>query len=135
MMAKVILTVKFFFIWLYQLMLAWLPSALLQMGVGTGENTFVFSFLVVMVFIPELAAMFMVRFQNWIAKSVEVSNGDWKDFISLYSGLWFTRIFIYFSWQISNGVDIPMSIYLAPIGGAGLGGLFPIVRAKMTKKR
>lgn len=134
-MAKVILTVKFFFIWLYQLMLAWIPSALLQIGVNPDQSSFVFSFLVVMVFIPELAALFVAKFQNWIGKSVEANSGDLKDMISLYSGLWFTRIFIYFSWQISNGVDIPMSVYLAPIGGAGIGGLFPIVRAHINKKK
>jgi len=134
-MAKVILTVKFFFIWLYQLMLAWIPSVLLQLGIDPDQRSFVLSFLILMVFIPELAGMFNTRFQNWIAKSVESSSGDLKDIISLYSGLWFTRIFIYFSWQISNGVDIPMSVYLAPIGGAGIGGLFPIVRAHITKKK
>lgn len=142
MMAKIVVTVKFFFVWLYNLSLAWVPSVLGQI---TGHSDFVVDFLVVMIFAPELLYAFKKDFREWINGGVEDGDGkldktDLKDIIPLYMGLWCTRVFIYFSWQISEGKDIETSIYLIPLYGAfGLGSVpvmgkgMDIIKKKMLK--
>ena len=130
-MAKVVATVKFVFVWLYNLCFAWIPSVLVQIDVAM--SSFAVNFLVVMIFVPELLYAFQPDFRNWIKGGAEGGDGvldksDLSDLIPLYMGLWCTRIFIYFSWQISNGKEIPMDFYLTPLGGALGLGLIPIIR-------
>lgn len=139
-MAKVILTVKFFFIWLYNLAFVWVPSVMAQIGVDLNHNVFLIDFLVVMIFLPEIALLFIKDFRAWIKGGVEDGDGnlnksDLKDLIALYMGLWCTRIFAYFSWQITNGVPIDTQVYLIPLAGALGGGSIPILRAQLSKRK
>ena len=128
MMAKAILTIKFIWLWLYNLAFAWVPSVLAQIE-GFHNSTFVVNFLVVMIFAPELLFAFQKDFRDWVKSGAEngdsvLDKSDLKDLIPLYMGLWCTRVFIYFSWMITEGKDIEMSIYLIPLYGAfGLGSV------------
>lgn len=140
MMAKVILTVKFVFIWLWNLAFAWVPTVLVQIGLSSDQMGPIIYFLIVMIFLPELGLIFSKDFRAWIRTGIEDGDGtlnksDMKDLVALYMGLICTRIFIGFSWSQVFYQPIEMSTYMIPLAGALGGGATPVLRAYLNKKK
>lgn len=140
MMAKVILTLKFAFIWLWNLAFAWVPAVLAQIGVNSDQMAYIIYFLIVMIFLPELGLIFSKDFRLWIKSGIEDNDGslnksDMKDLVALYMGLICTRIFIGFSWSQVFYQPIETTTYMIPLVGALGGGATPVLRAYLNKKK
>jgi hypothetical protein len=131
-MAKVMLSIKLFAIWVYYAFLGAIYGQLSNFFNGDVGAVVILSFIFFVllgIFMPELMYMFSSTFRGWIRKGIEDSDGelnksDLKDAGIIYVSLWSMRVFIGFSVAKMLGVQIDTISYLIPLFGSfGIAGL------------
>lgn len=140
MATKLIITAKFFVLWLYNAILV--PTATI-LNEATNERQppdWILIFLITMMFVPEVVATGSKSFRDWIRSGIEdadntFNKGDMKDLIMLYSSLWSLRVFLFMSWfMLFYNKEIQFHIYIIPLlGSFGIAGL-PIIKSFYGKK-
>lgn len=137
-MSKLLITVKFFGVWLYNFFLS--PAARIATINADRPPEGMIYFFIVMMFVPELCALLSKTFRDWIRQGIENSDGklnksDLKDMVILYGSLWCLRVFLFMSWaMIFYKMEIPFHIYTIPLlGSFGISGL-PIMKSLIGQK-
>ena len=133
-MAKVAVTIKILFIWLYNGFASLvLHSAATSVLYGGGLQSWhlfaLISFFLIMVFLPEILFFTSQDFRKLIIEGVQDGDGtthikDLKQTVILYVSLWSMRIFMGFSLALIFGMQINTFVYLIPlVGSFGTAGL------------
>lgn len=138
-MSKILITVKFFGIWLYNALLSPASQMVVRSNTDRPPEEMLY-FFVLMMFVPESVLLISKSFRAWIREGVEDADGklnksDLKDLVILYGSLWCLRVFLFMSWaKVFYGTEIEFYIYLTPlIGSFGISGL-PILKSFLKIK-
>lgn len=143
MAAKILLTIKFVFLWTYSFGIS--PVAQMVVQAAEIDNRHppegVFWLFIGMVFLPEVLLVFFKGFRNWIKEGLEDGDGklskkDLKDLLPYYSSLNSLRIFVLSSLlMMFYDVHIEFQYYIIPfLGSLGLAGIEIIKKTYLRKK-
>lgn len=134
-----ILTLKFIGLYLYNAILAPIPSILDNSLSNDKPPEELFYFLFFALWLPEMAILFSKSFRGWIKEGFEdgdgvLSKADIQDILPFYSSFLIGKTVILMSWtMIFYNVEIPYYIFITlVIASFGVGAL-PLLK-KMNIK-
>lgn len=129
-----LLTLKFISLYLYNAVLAPIPSIFENTLSNDKPPEALFYFLFFALWLPELAILLSKSFRSWIREGFEDGNGvfhkaDIKDLIPFYASFMIAKTVVLMSWtMIFYTVNIPYYFFLTlVIASFGIGAL-PILK-------
>lgn len=140
-MAKIVITLKILFIWLYNGFASILIQSMIK-ATGTVSPIELYAliwFCLIIIFMPEILFIVWPTYRRWVMQGAEDGDGilhskDLKGLGILYISLWSMRVFVAFGISIILGNDIPILIFITPlIGSFGTAGLAAIKSVVMRK--